>query len=146
VWKRVILYKFIVKMGVTALLEYKTKILQILLKGKLTTVRPLTKLNATVISRLAAETTWNTAKCYKIFPIRFKYCSIKTIKSTYLCYKMCWKRCPCTRKHTLYRLNRLKFTRRSSSWVTSKISLLPNGGSFWKLRPSNYPINRSRMG
>jgi hypothetical protein len=48
------------------------------------TVCSLIKFNATVTSRLPAGTVWLTVKCYKVFPIRVKCRSIKTIKSTYL--------------------------------------------------------------
>jgi hypothetical protein len=34
--------------------------------------------------RLPAGTAWLTAKRYKVLPVRAKYRSIKTIKSTYL--------------------------------------------------------------
>jgi hypothetical protein len=46
------------------------------------TVRSLIKLNATV--NFSAATAWLTAKHYKVFPIRVKYWSTKTIKLTYL--------------------------------------------------------------
>jgi hypothetical protein len=54
------------------------------------TVRSLTMLNATVSSRLTAGTAWVTAKRYKVFPIRVKYRSMETIKSTHLfCSSSC---------------------------------------------------------
>jgi hypothetical protein len=71
-------------------------------------VHPLTKLNATVTSQLPAETAWLTAKHCKVFPIQFKYHSIKTMKSTYLYYKRCWKRCLCTSTLSVPFKNRLK--------------------------------------
>jgi hypothetical protein len=55
------------------------------------TVQSLTWLHATLTSRLPAGNAWLTAKRYKIFPIRDKYRSIKTIKSTYFFFKRCWK-------------------------------------------------------
>jgi hypothetical protein len=48
------------------------------------TVCPLTEVNTTVTSQLPVGTAWLTAKHYKIFLIQAKYCSIKTIKSTYI--------------------------------------------------------------
>jgi hypothetical protein len=50
------------------------------------TVRLLIKLKATVTFRLPAGTARLTARRYKVFPIRVKYCSIKTVKSTYPFY------------------------------------------------------------
>lgn len=68
---------------------------------------PLT--NATVVSQLPAGTAWLATKCYKIFTTQFKYHAINTIKSTYLCYKRCWKCCPPIQAHTLCtNINRLK--------------------------------------
>jgi hypothetical protein len=72
-------------------------------------VHPLTELNITVTSLFPAGTAWLTTKCHKIFPVRFKYRSMKTIKSTFLFFfKMCWKCCPCTSTNSLYHLNRLE--------------------------------------
>jgi hypothetical protein len=48
------------------------------------TVRSLVKWKAIVTSRLPAGNAWLTAKRYEAFPIRVKYCSAKTTKSTYL--------------------------------------------------------------
>jgi hypothetical protein len=62
------------------------------------TVRLL--INRTQLS-LPSRAAWLTAKRCKIFPIRVKYRSIKTSRSTYLYYKKCLKVCPCTRVHTL---------------------------------------------
>jgi hypothetical protein len=66
-------------------------------KGKLVhsyTVHSLINRNTTVTAQLLAGTAWLTAKCYKIFPMWVKYFSIKTIKSTNLHCKRCWKWCP----------------------------------------------------
>lgn len=47
-------------------------------------------LKATVTSRFPDGTAWPTAKRFKVFPIRVKYRSIETIKSTYLyCISFC---------------------------------------------------------
>jgi hypothetical protein len=47
------------------------------------------KFNATVTSRSSAGTAWLTAKRYKVFPIRDKYRSIKTVTSANLYHSSC---------------------------------------------------------
>jgi hypothetical protein len=49
-------------------------------------LRSLTKLKTTVTSRLPAGTAWLTARLYKVFPLRDKYRSTRTIPLTYLYY------------------------------------------------------------
>jgi hypothetical protein len=83
---------------------------------ELNTVRSLIKRNAAVTSWLPAWTAWLTTKCYNIFQAQVKYRSIKARKSTYLFYRRCWKCCLCMWTHSLYCLNRLKFTA-SSFWL-----------------------------
>jgi hypothetical protein len=61
-------------------------------KHQCTTACSLINQNATATSWLPGGTAWLTAKCYNI---QVKHHSIKTIKSTYLYYKRCWKWCQC---------------------------------------------------
>jgi hypothetical protein len=55
--------------------------------------------------------------------------------------------------HTLYHLSKLKFTEEvlpeelpELLFICFPFTLLPHGGLFYRLCPSNYPINKSCMG
>jgi hypothetical protein len=88
-----------------------------------------------------------------------KYHSIKAIKSTYLCYKGCWKCCLCTRMHARTRANPPPHTlsvlfkqvgihsasSRGTSTFSSRfpLTLLWYAWSLCGLCPSNYLKNKS---
>jgi hypothetical protein len=116
-------------------------------------VRTMMKLSAAVTCRFPAGNAWHAAKRLNIFPISVKYRSIKTIKSTYLCYKRCWNGCPCALKRYVYRSNTLTLIWRIPSSELSRIYLHMfsfNISRYWVSLcwdyPVNYSINKSLIG
>jgi hypothetical protein len=81
-------------------------------------VRSLRDWYATVTFRLLAGTAWRTAKCYKVFPIRVKYRSIKQNQLTFIIRGA---------------ENDVPVAMRSGLWVTHWIFLLNNKQRLWVL-------------
>lgn len=71
--------------------------------------------------------------CYMVFPVQLKYHSIKTIKSTCLYYKMCWKHYPCS--NTLYHLNMLKLHHEEELCELNSNMIILGGSMSKKMKP-----------